>query len=208
MNEKIICITPIKHIDGASDKLGKCGETYYFPDIDKSSLRDRLLSENINIIFTNPNKQTFRIDKELLCGSSVKIISTASTGTNHIDMAYCRNNNMVVLSLTKDYDIIKKITSTAEMAFTLMLSLIRNLPSAIMGVHKYEWDYEKYIGRQLDHLTVGIIGYGRLGEHYARFCSPFFKEILITDPYKDVSGYVKVELDELLEKSDVIVLHV
>ncbi len=208
MGRKIICITPITHIKGAIDALSNCGELYYFPYLNKAETKSKIILREINTIFTNPNKQTFKIDEQLLSGTDVKTICTASTGTNHIDMRYCKINNIKVLSLTKDYDVIKKISSTAEMAFTLMLALIRNLPKAIDGVKKYEWDYEKYIGRQLDHLTVGIIGYGRLGEHYARFCEPFFKEILVTDPYKDVDGYKQVDIDELLKKSDVVVLHI
>lgn len=205
---KIICITPITHIKGAIDALSNCGELYYHPYISKDEVKNRMILFEIDTIFTNPNKQTFVIDEQLLSGTDVKTICTASTGTNHIDMDYCEINKIDVLSLTTDYDVIKKISSTAEMAFTLMLALIRNLPKAINSVRKYGWDYEKYIGRQLDHLTVGIVGYGRLGEHYARFCEPFFKDILITDPYKKIYKYNQVDLDELLRRSDVVVLHV
>ncbi len=90
-----------------------------------------------------------------------------------------------------------------------MLALIRNLPKAVEGASNYDWDYEKYMSRQLDHLTVGIVGYGRLGEIYARFCDPFFKDIFVTDPYKKVPDkYCQVEMDELLQKSDVVALHI
>ena len=206
---KIICITPIRHIEGAFETLEQYGEVVYDPYINKVNLRRKMLNHEINIIFTNPNKQTFKIDESLLKDTKVKTICTASTGTNHIAMDYCKINSIEVLSLTKDYDIIKTITSTAEMAFTLMLALIRNLPNAVKSASEYDWDYEKHIGRQLDHFIVGIVGYGRLGEHYARFCCPFFEDVWVVDPYKNVvDGYRQVEFDELLQGSDVIALHV
>lgn len=206
---KIICITPIKHIEGAFDELGKKGELFYSPYINKKDLREKILEEKIDTIFTNPNKQTFKIDADLLRRTSIDTICTASTGTNHIEMDYCKIKDIEVLSLTKDYDVIKTITSTAEMCFTLMLALIRNLPNAVKSAGEFDWDYEKHIGRQLNSLTVGIVGYGRLGEHYARFCEPFFKNIMIADPYKEIGpSYMPSSLDCLLNDSDVVALHV
>ena len=206
---RIICITPIKHINGAFRELYKKGKLFYFPYISKAELRDKIIEAEIDTIFTNPNKQTFKIDEVLLRGTKIKTICTASTGTNHISMEYCITNYIKVLSLTRDYDVIERITSTAEMAFSLMLALIRNLQAAVKSASEYDWDYEKYIGRQLDHLSVGIVGYGRLGKHFARFCEPFFSKVLVTDPYKDVDdNYLKISIDDLLSAANVVALHV
>jgi len=205
----IICITSIKHIKNAYENLSKFCKIIYDPYISQKKLK-KVLIDNKNIIgiFTNPNKQQFKIDKEILDRTNVKVICTASTGTNHIDMEYGKNNDIEVLSLTKDYNIIKKISSTAELSFALMLSLIRNIPKSMNAVMSYEWDYEKYIGRQLNYMTVGIIGYGRLGKIFARFCEPFFKEIIVCDSYKKIKKYRQEGLCKLLLHSDVIVLHV
>lgn len=211
MIKKIICITPIKHIKGAFTALKNKGVVFYEPYIKKDVLKRKIISDNINIIFTNPNKQKFILDKYILENSNIKIICTASTGTNHIDINYCTKNNIKIFSLSKDYNIIKTITSTAEMSFTLMLCLIRHVIKATNSVKQYKWNYEKYIGRQLNHLTIGIIGYGRLGKQFAKFCEPFFNNIYIHDPYKTVcknKKYHQVELDDLLFLSDIIVLHV
>ena len=207
---KIICITPIEHIDGAWKSLSECGRVIYDPYINKEDLRKKIVETEVDTIFTNPNKQPFKIDGELLKRTDIKTVCTASTGTNHIDMEYCKREGIEVLSLTKDYDVIKTITSTAEMAFTLMLALIRNLPKAVDGASKFDWDYEKYIGRQLDHMIVGVIGYGRLGKHFSRFCDPFFDGIFVCDPYIRMFGcnYTRLVLDELLSKSDIVSLHV
>ena len=208
-NTKILCITPVSHINGLENILEQCGEVTYASDISRNDAREKLLQYGYEVIYTNPNKMTFRIDSDLLESTFIKIICTASTGLNHIDMDYCKENGINVISLTKDYEVIEKITSTAEMAFTLMVSLIRNLPKAIDAVKQYDWNYENYIGRQLDHLTIGIIGYGRLGKHFARFCHPFFNNVIICDPYKEIdSSYASSSLDCLLKNSDVVALHV
>jgi len=207
--KKIICITPIKHIDGAIEALEAHGEVIYDPYISKDELRAKLIDNKINIVFSNPCKQVFKIDEDLLWGTEVDTICTASTGTNHIDMEYCSGTGIEVLCIAKDYDILKTITATAEMSFTLMLGLIRDLPNAVKSASNYDWDYEKHMSRQLNSMEVGIVGYGRLGEIYARFCCPFFKDVLVSDPYKNVTeGYRQVQFDELLNQADVIALHV
>ena len=105
---KIICITPIKHIDGIYDNLSSLGEVIYEPYITYDELKKKITEpgNTITTIFTNPNKQSFKLDKDLLNYSTVTHIITASTGLNHIDMDYMKNFR--VDSLTTEYDIIEK----------------------------------------------------------------------------------------------------
>ena len=204
---KILCLTPVQHIKGVYDILDKCGEVFYYPDVDAELARRAVHEVQPEAIFVNPNKMKFRLDKTLLC-PSVRFVCTASTGLNHIDIDYCNSKNIKVLSLTTDYDVIERITSTAEHAFALMMSLIRHIPRSFNDVtrHGY-WDYEPFIGRQLNHLTAGVIGYGRLGKMFANYCWSFGMRVLVYDPY--VSRCAKVDsLKEIMETCDVISLHV
>jgi D-3-phosphoglycerate dehydrogenase len=118
-------------------------------------------------------------------------------------MKYCKENNIEVWHLAKDYELINQLPSTAEHAFGLMLSLIRKIPMSFHSVRDGNWDYEPYIGRQLKGLTVGIIGYGRLGKMMETYCHAFGMTVKIHDPYE---GYD--DLDLVLRESDVISLHV
>jgi len=63
---KIICITPIKHLDGAYEKLDSMCNLKYLPDINKDELKKILFEESFTYLFTNPNKQNFILDKEVL----------------------------------------------------------------------------------------------------------------------------------------------
>lgn len=206
---KIVCITPVKHLNGVFEKMEMYGEIIYEPEITYAALKDLLaVDKSIDYLFTNPNKQPFKLDKDLLQGSSIKIINTASTGLNHIDMEACKELEIAVWSLTQDYELIKQLPSTAELSFGLMMALLRKIPESFVAVQNYEWDYEKYIGRQAKGLTVGIIGYGRLGHFMAKYCEAFGMKVLVCDPYKNVYLYEQVTLEELTKRSDVISLHV
>jgi len=203
---KILCITPVRHIGGVYDKLASCGEMYYYPVVAKDECLQVIRRINPEIIFTNPNKMKFILGGEFLDG--VKIVCTASTGTNHIDMEYCKNNSIQVISLTTDFETIEKISSTAEMAFALTMSLIRKIPSAFDSVKRMKWDYVPYIGRQMDSLSVGVIGFGRLGSMYAKYCEAFGMDVYVCDPYNMASKYPIIEMEEALKTCDVVSLHV
>lgn len=209
---KIICITPVKHLKHPVDlynELTSYGEMIYEPEITKDDLRKILeRQKDIDVIFTNPNKQNYKLDGELLEGTSVRVINTASTGLNHIDLDACKNLGIKVLSLAKDYELIKSLPSTSELAFGLTLSLLRHIPLSFDSVKNGEWDYEKFIGRQAEGLVAGIVGYGRLGYFMAKYCAAFGMKVFVSDPHNPVYGYNKVSLDELAAQSDIISLHV
>ena len=211
----IICITSIKHLEGVYEKLLGYGEVVYEPDITKEELKILLNESSINYLFTNPNKQNFILDKEVLENSHIKVINTCSTGLNHIDLKYCEENDIEIWSLKEDYELINDLPSTAELAFGLMLSLVRKIPWGFDSVKSGHWNYEPFIGRQLKDLTMGIIGFGRLGKIMANYCEVFGMEIQIYDPkygpakYHEYQSYkFNFELNDLLSKVDIISLHV
>jgi len=126
----ILCTTPVKHLSGIREKLNKIGNVIYKPNIKYNQLKILLKqNKNIDFIFCNPNRQGYILDKGVLADTSIKLINTASTGLNHINLEDCRKLNIRVLSLTKDYHLLKKLPSTSELAFGLMISLLRKIPS-------------------------------------------------------------------------------
>ena len=201
--KSIVCITPVKHLDGVYEAINKYGKVYYLPEIDKNGLSKFLSESDAEFIFANPNKQPFILDAEVLENSNIKVINTCSTGTNHIDKAYCNDNGIAVWSLKKDFELINQLPSTAELAFGLMCCLLRKIQPAFEDVKSGNWNYEAFMGRQLNGLTIGIIGYGRLGKFMESYCKAFGMNILLYDPPK---GFT--DLNGLLAASDVISLHV
>ena len=208
-NNTILVITPILHIEGLMESLKKSGKLIIFENPSKNDLRKILIKANV--IFTNPNKSKIYIGKDLIDKAiNLKVICTASTGTNHIDVNYARSKKIKIISLTKDYNTIKKISSTAEHALALTLSSLRNIHISYDSVLKGNWDYTKYIGRQINFLTIGVVGYGRLGKMYARYLNSMGSKVIFYDPFKkSISKNIKKisSLNELFMKSDVISFH-
>ena len=204
---KLVCITPIRHLEGVYESLQDIMDFEYHPNIKKHELNKLLIDTGSYYIFTNPNKQNFILDEEVLKYTNVKVINTCSTGLNHIDMDYCKSNNIKVWSLKKDYELINDLPSTSELAFGLMMSLLRNIPKSYHSVKDGNWDYEPYVGHQIKGKTIGIIGYGRLGKIMCDLFYGWGVKLLATDPYERITTARGVPLSELLDKSDVVFLH-
>ena len=206
---KIAVITPVSHLEGIVKLLFTKGKIFLYEESTKDQVKELLLTHNIDTILCNPNQQTYKIDKELLEGTKVTLINTCSTGMNHIDVDYCNNNNIKIYSLTHDMGLINNLPSTSELAFGLMLSLLRNISKCNNHVSKYYWDYTQFMGRQIKDLTIGIVGYGRLGKMMYNFCEAFGANIKVYDPY--IIGSTPpnpMSLKDMFKECDVISLHV
>ena len=160
---KILCLTPIKHLDGIYEHLETFGEVDYKPDIRNDVDFNFIDISKYDVIFCNPNKQNYKLDKYILKHFNGTIL-TASTGLNHIDIDYCNEKGIKVMSHKEDMELLNELPSTAELAFGLMSSMLRNIPSSFEDVKVGGWDYDMHMGHQLKGKTIGIIGYGRLGK--------------------------------------------
>ena len=204
----IICTTPIDHLKGLKKNLKKRGKLIYKPNINKNELKKILkINKKINVIFCNPNRQGYILNKEILKNSSIKLINTASTGLNHINLNDCKKLGIKILSLTKDIKLIRKLPSTSELSFGLMINLQRNIFQSFKSVRNKKWDYTPFIGQELSSLTIGIIGLGRLGNFMAKYAKAFGMKVFYFDPFKNSKKYKKINLKKLIQISDVISIH-
>jgi len=201
----ILCITPVKHLEGVAELLMTKGSTFFYEGGDKSEIRELLLMYNIDVIICNPNQQSYIIDKGLLDGTFVKIINSCSTGLNHIDIEYCESAGIKIQCHKNDYKLINELPSTAELALGLMMSLLRKIPTCQRHVSEYNWDYTQFMGRQVKDLKIGVVGYGRLGRMMHHYCEALGAELYIYDPYKPEGTN---SLEEVFTKCDVVSLHV
>ncbi len=204
----IICTTPIDHLKGLKEKLKKKGKLIYKPNINRSVLK-KILKKNkdIQAIFCNPNRQGYILNKDILQNSSIKLINTASTGLNHINLNDCKKLNIKIFSLTKDFKLLKKLPSTSELSFGLMINLLRNIFASFKSVENKKWDYTPFIGQELSSLTIGIIGLGRLGNLMAKYAKTFGMKVYYYDPFKKTKKFRKTNLKKLIQVSDVISVH-
>jgi len=206
----LLVITPINHINGLKPFLKKFSKIIYIEDPIKKEVLKYI--GKVDAIYTNPNKSKIYIDKEIInLGVNLKYICTASTGTNHIDVSYALSKKIKVLSLTKELKIIKKISSTADLALTLTLMSVRNTFPSFQSVLKRQWNYEDFIGRQINNLNIGVIGYGRLGKIYSNYMISLGCKVHVYDPYVIIKNK-KIQpvsnLKKLFKISDLISIHV
>ena len=157
-----------------------------------------------------------RVDAELLdaAGPSLQVVATYSVGTDHIDVAACKERGVLVLHTP---DVLTD--ATADLAMALMLAAARRLPEgrALIDTGWPGWAATQLLGLGLTGRTLALIGFGRIGQAVARRALPFGlniayhqrrelgSETLAAAGLANAS-YV-ADLDELLRRSDIVSLH-
>lgn len=153
-----------------------------------------------------------QIDKKIInAAKNLKVIATYSVGYDNIDLDAATNKNIYVANTPGNLT-----EAVGEHAFALMMTVGRRTAEADAfcrnGLYKY-WDPMLFIGPKLMGKTLGIIGFGRIGQHFARIAHYGMNmKILYTDVMAHPEGESlldaeKVELDYLLENSDVVSIH-
>lgn len=155
-------------------------------------------------IFVNAivDEKTISILKE--CG--VKLIALRCAGFNNVDMKHMDDSMKVVrVPAYSPY-------AVAEHAVALLMSINRKTYKSYQRTKKYNFTLNGLLGFDIHGKTVGVIGTGKIGKCFCNIMKGFGTNILAYDIYHDDKaaeeiGFKYVELDELLEKSDIISLH-
>ena len=139
---------------------------------------------------------------------NLKMIATRSTGFDHIDMDYCKENDIVVTNVPTYGS-----RTVAEHVFGLLLTISHNLTEAIDRTRKGDFSQEGLSGFDLYGKILGIIGTGKIGRRAIEIARGFAMQVLAFDVKPDEEladkfGFEYVDFDRLLEESDVISLHV
>jgi glyoxylate reductase len=157
---------------------------------------------------------TDRVDAEFLdrAGPQLKVVSNYAVGFDNVDVPECTRRGIPVGNtpgvLTE---------TTADLAFALLMAAARRLPEADRYVRAGRWQTwgpMLLLGPDVHGSTIGIIGFGRIGQALARRAAGFGMTILYHDvqrPPEDVTGPLGATyapLDELLARSDYVSLHV
>ena len=158
------------------------------------------------IVFTNK----IRLTRELLeRAPKLKFIALTATGTDNIDMDCARQHGIGVANI-RHYC----TGSVVEHVFGVLLSLTHSLEQYHRSVRAGDWQQSTdfcmlhYPVRELSSMTLGVVGYGALGQGVARVALEFGMQVLVSArPGADSIPDDRVSFDELLAGSDVISLH-
>lgn len=148
-------------------------------------------------------------DADVLCDlKKTQLISLWSTGYDQIDLEAARKNDITVTNV-RGY----AKNAVAELAVGLMLTVLRKIVIADKDVRLNKgYDWNRFGGSELTGKTIGIIGFGAIGQKVARIAKGFDMNILIHSPNIDDKRCKSLEvtpvlLDELLRESDIVSLH-
>lgn len=173
--------------------------------------KDKLDMSNVDMIKNASIISVFirsKIDDEILSHApDLKLISTRSTGFEHINLDLCNNLGITVTNVPAYGE-----NTVAEHTFALILALSRNIHKAYLRTTKGDFAYTGLRGFDLYGKTIGVVGAGSIGLHVIRIAKGFGMNVLAYDVnvhnlLSEVLGFKYVGLDELLEQSDIISLH-
>lgn len=155
---------------------------------------------------------TDRVDAALLDRAPrLRVVANAVVGYEHVDVAACRARGITV---TNTPDVLTD--ATADLAFALVLSVLRGLPAAERSLRAGEfhgWGFWDYLGADPGGRMLGIFGMGRIGQAVARRAAPFGMRVVyhsrsrLPDDVEAALGAEWVDFDGLIARSDVLSLH-
>ncbi|HEY4592792.1 MAG TPA: hydroxyacid dehydrogenase, partial [Thermoanaerobaculia bacterium] len=139
-------------------------------------------------------------------GKKLKVVGRAGIGVDNVDVAAATELGILVVNAPT-----ANLMSATEHTFALLLSLARRVPEADASMKAGEWN-RKLTGVELKDKTLGIIGFGRIGQRVAERARGFEMKILAYDPFLDAAAARKLDvellpLDDLLARADAITFH-
>lgn len=189
------------------DGIGRFGNLYVFDRTSQQEIVERC--KGAEVIFTNKTPLTEHILEQL---PKLKYIGVLATGYNVVDIDYAKRKGVIVTNVP-GYG----TASVVQMTFALLLELCHHVQRHSDTVFEGEWSaspdfcYWKYPLIELEGKTIGIIGFGNIGQKVAEVATAFGMNIIGTARHQsDQSGrknFRWAELPELLSNSDVVSIH-
>ena len=150
-----------------------------------------------------------QVTKEIIeAGNLLKIIGRAGVGVDNVDVPAATRKGIVVVNSPEGNTI-----AAAEHAIAMMLSMSRHIPEANASVKSGKWERNRFIGVEVYKKTLGIVGLGKIGSHFAAAAKAMGMKLLAYDPFisaerAELLGCRLVELELLMRESDYITLHI
>jgi D-3-phosphoglycerate dehydrogenase len=138
---------------------------------------------------------------------TLRVIARAGTGVDNVDVAAASARGIVVMNAPGANSI-----SVAELALGQILSLARHLPAADAAMKQGKWEKKQFLGEEVRDKTLGLVGFGRIGQEVARRAAAFGMRIIAHDPFisahiaRDLNAEL-VSMDDLFARADYVSLH-
>ena len=170
--------------------------------------RDELLAALAKGVDAVLIRSATKMDAEAIgAAKGLKVIARAGVGLDNVDIPAATTAGVMVVNAPTS-----NIVSAAELAISLLLASARFISPAHAALRNGKWARSKYTGAELFEKTLGIVGFGRIGQLVAHRMQAFGMSVVAYDPYLQPAraaqlGVSLVTLDELLAQSDFITIH-
>ncbi len=149
------------------------------------------------------------VDADMLArATSLKAIGRAGVGVDNVDVPAATRRGIIVANAPQS-----NVVTAAEHTLALLLALARNVPQAHASLKAGRWDRSKYSGTELMDKTLGILGFGRIGQLVAERARGFGLNVIAYDPFVGAERYRELgvekatDSDEVYAKADFLTLH-
>lgn len=172
-------------------------------DLTPEQLLDEITTADALIV----RSQTQVTADVIRAGEKLKAIGRAGVGVDNIDISAATARGIIVVNAPDGNTI-----STAEHTFAMLISLSRNIPQGYRSTVQGEWNRKQFVGVELNHKTLGIIGLGRIGAELAKRARAFNMKVMAFDPYlteerAQKMGVRQATLEEVIAGADFLTVH-
>jgi D-3-phosphoglycerate dehydrogenase len=183
--------------------LQKAGVELYQLKKDERARLPEILADFDALVVRSATKVTAEL---LQAGKRLKVVGRAGIGVDNVDVAAATRLGILVVNAPT-----ANLMSATEHTFALLLSLARRVPEADASMKAGKWD-RKLTGVELQGKTLGVVGFGRIGQRVAARARGFDMQVVAFDPFLDPAAARRLEvellpLDDLLRRADMITLH-
>ena len=202
MTHRILIADPIDAI-GREVLAASGAEVHQVTDDERPRLAELLADFDALVV-----RSMTKVTRELLAGAErLKVIGRAGIGVDNVDVAAATERGILVVNAPT-----ANVLSATEHTFALLLALARKVPAADRSMKSATWDRKSFLGSELHGKTLGIVGFGRIGQGVARRARAFEMEVVAFDPFLDAAAARRLDvellpLDELLARADAVTLH-
>lgn len=173
-------------------------------DLDKESILTELASYDA-LVVRSATKVTAPV---IEAGKKLRVIGRAGSGVDNIDVEAATQRGIIVVNAPASNNV-----AVAELTLGLLLALARQIPHAQTSLQSGKWERSKFVGWEVRGKTLGLVGIGRIGSEVARRARGLQMDIIAYDPVVSFDranqlGVEIVTIEELLERSDIISIHV
>jgi D-3-phosphoglycerate dehydrogenase len=193
-----------KIADEGLEVLRRAAEVDVRLDLDKAALLEAIGAYDALVV-----RSATKVTAEVIdAGVKLRAIGRAGTGVDNIDVEAATRRGIIVVNAPASNNV-----AVAELTIGLLISLARSIPQAHASLQGGKWERTKFVGWEVRGKTLGLVGLGRIGSEVALRARALEMQVLAYDPVVSLDraeqiGVELVAMDELLQRSDVVSIHV